>query len=172
MAKLAHHVTLEAFVKAGGDLAATERALDTLAPVPMADVRSVQWKWHPEKRRTKVYELAKRGVTLLESATPGDDGPITVLHYRFRRRRDTAAFLARVRDGAGKEGMRALLDGLEEHLDEDGRLSLRFGLEALGKGVIRLAAKGESVFARINLAAFPKNRETCLAAARAALEGD
>ncbi len=169
MAKLVHHVTLEVFVKTGGDLAAAERALDGLAPVPMADVRAVQWKWHPEKKRTRVYELAKKGVTLLESTTPGEDGPITVLHYRFRKRHDTASFLERVRGAAGKEAVEAFLDDIEEHLDEDGRLSLRFGQEALGKGLIELAAKGESVFARVNLAAFPKNRETCVAVARQAL---
>jgi|GEM_PF-3496908 len=167
--KLAHHITLELFIKAGGSLADAEKAIDTVAPVPMSEVRAIQWKWHPEKQKTKVYELAKRGVTLLESQTPGDDGPITVLHYRFRKQRDTTNFLERVRTESGKKELAAFLKELEEHMDEDGRLSIRLDKKALEEGKVKLATKGESVFARVNLAAFPKNWETCIAAARRAL---
>jgi len=160
MVKLVHHVTLELFAKAGDD--ATERVLDTLAPIPMATVRESQWHWHPTKRATKVYEL--RGVRVEESETAGDEGTITVISYRFSRQRDINAFLA-----AARHLFPALLERLDERLDGEGRLNFRLNKEALHRQTLSLQP-GPSVMVRLKLAAYPKNEAACRATARKVLE--
>lgn len=171
MEKLAHHVTLEAFVKYGDSLSVTERAFDRLVPVPLAELHTVQWRWHPDRERTKVYALPKRGVTLFEAETEGEDGKIVVLQYRFTKQRDTAAFLERVRTELGEEERRELLNHLQEYV-EGGTLSFRLNRKALELGLLKLAERGDCVFVRITLAAFPKKEETCAAVARRALGGN
>ena len=94
--KLAHSVQIETFIKANDTPARAEDALAHVVPVPVAELRAAQWRWHPERPRTKIYELPKRGITLIESVTPGDEGSITVLQYKFTKQRDTAAFLERL----------------------------------------------------------------------------
>jgi hypothetical protein len=157
--KLAHNITIEVFVKANDSLAEAYAAIDALAPVPVKELHDVAFRWHPERERTKVYELPKKGVSLWEHPTPGEEGTITVLHYRFTKQRDTQAFLERLRTLSTSEREEFLKD-LDEHLDSKGRLVLKFDREALAVGKLSFARIG-GVVARINLAAYPKNEETC-----------
>lgn len=164
MMRFVHNVTLEVF-SPPEKLGDAERALDALVPVPMAAVRETQWKWHPAKRKTRVYDLAKRSVKVEESVTEGAEDTIVVLSYRFAKGKDTAAFVARLREGLGPKGGAGLLADLDACIDEDGRLLLRLSKAALAEGEVRLMEREEFVMVRVNLAAFPKNRETCEAAA-------
>ncbi len=164
--RLVHNVTLEVF-SPPREVAAAERTLDALVPVPMVRVRETQWRWHPDKRKTKVYELPKRGVRVEESDADG----IAILTYRFSKQKDTAAFVRKVRAGLGKEEAERLLADLDGSLDGEGRLLLRLSRKALEAGRVRPMRHEEFVMARVNLAAYPKNGATCAAAARALLEG-
>ncbi len=161
MAKLVHHVTLELFAKAGEALATTERVLDTLAPIPLATVRESQWRWHPTRRATRVYELP--GIRVEESETEGEEGVMTVISYRFSRQRDINAFLA-----AARHLFPALLERLDERLDGEGRLNFRLNKEALHHQTLSLQP-GPSVMVRLKLAAYPKNEATCRATAQRVL---
>jgi len=154
-------VTLELFVRPGE----TERALDTLAPAPLSEIRAVQWRWHPTKERTKVYGLPKRGLLLVESVTEGEEGDIVVLQCRFSKQRDTDVFLKRLQELPNGE-IEGLKENIDDYLDEDGDLILKLNRKAIELGMIRL---GKGLLVRVNLAAFPKNGETCRKAALAAL---
>lgn len=167
MAKLLHNVTLELFVKANDSIGTAYRLLDKLAPLPVEEVRGVQWRWHPERQHTRIYELPKRAISLWEAETRGEEGTITVITYRFAKQRDTKRFVDRLREAPDEERA-TILANLEEHIDADGRLMLRINLEALRKDIISLAP-GKSLMARANLAAYPKNWETCVAAAERVL---
>jgi RNA binding exosome subunit len=159
--KLVHNVTLELFVRPGE----TERALDILAPAPLSEIRAAQWRWHPMKERTRVYELPKRRLLLVESVTEGEEGDIVVLQCRFSKQHDTEAFLKRLQELPTEE-IEGLKDNIDDHLDEDGDLILTLNRKAIELGMMKL---GKGLLARINLAAFPKNSETCRKAALAAL---
>lgn len=166
MGKLIHHVTLELFSKAQEPLAASYRVLEALAPVPVAEIKEGQWHWHPERKRTKVWSSPKRKVLFLESETPGEDGPITVLTYRFSRQQDTQSFIERVRSAPEEERM-MIVEALDDHLDGEGRLLLKLDKEALAKGTVRFSGRGEKAMARVTLAAFPKSASTCRETAKA-----
>lgn len=148
MHKLIHYVILEVFQKED------PLSLNHLAPVPVEKLKEEQFRWHPEKNHTKVYELPKRGITLMESETPTDHGSLTVQTYKFEKNYDVKEFgekLAKM----PKEDRHRILNNLDEYLDESGRLLLRLSVEE----PLMLATR-PCIFARINLAAYPKNEET------------
>lgn len=161
--KLAHHVTLELFVRPGE----IEAAIDSLAPVPLAEIRLTQWRWHSTRENTKVYELQKQRVLLIESVSEGEEGDIIVLQYRFSKQRDTDTFLARLQE-LPEEELAAISKDVDHYLDADGDLLLKLNRKAAELGMLKL---GKGLLVRINLAAFPKNPRTCAAAARLALGG-
>jgi RNA binding exosome subunit len=163
MPKLLHHVTLEVFAKAHDSVIAAYEALDALVPVPVKEVLATQWRWHPEKQRTKIYELPKQKVSMWEAETPGNEGPITVITYRFTKQRDTQAFIEKLRTLAPEE-RKDILEDPEGYIDAEGKLSLRLNRKALRERRLSVE-KGPSVMARLNLAAYPKNWDTCLAVA-------
>ncbi len=165
MPKLAHHVTLEVFTKAHDSVASAYRCLDFFAPVPMKIVLETQWKWHPEKKHTKVYDLQKKGILYVESETPGEDGALTVHTYRFDKQRDVKAFVDKVQE-LPKDARQGLLNNIENNLDSEGKLKLKFDKKALAEGKLLLGGTAEKVMARINLAAYPKNWDSCVAVAR------
>jgi len=159
--RLIHNVTLELFVRPGE----TEQALEQLIPAPLTEVRQVQWSWHPTKERTRVYEMKKRGLLLIESQTPGEDGPITVIQYRFSKQKDTVAFLRKLRE-LPEEEFEELKENVNNYLDASGDLALKLNRKAAELGMLKL---GKGLLVRINLAAFPKNDETCRTTALRAL---
>jgi RNA binding exosome subunit len=159
--KLVHNVTLELFVRPGE----TERALDILAPAPLSEIRAAQWRWHPTKEKTRVYELPKRGLLLIESMTEGEEGDIVVLQCRFSKQRDTETFLKKLHE-LPQEELEELKGNIDDHLDDDGNLILKLNRKAIELGLMRL---GKGLLVRVNLAAFPKNEGTCRKAALAAL---
>ncbi len=158
MAKLVHSITLEFFLKAGSSTA----PIDAFAPVPVAKVKETQWSWHERREQTKVYELKKEGVLLFEQETVSDHGKLLILQYKFSKQRDTKVFIERLRAELPAEERAALVNGIGDVLDEDGRLCLKLGAEAASLGLLTLSKSGTSVMARLNLAAFPKTRERCV----------
>lgn len=169
VAKLLHNVTLEVFVKAHDAITTADRALNTLVPVKMDEVRRAQWFWHPRKKKTRVYPLPKRGVRVEESETMGEEGELTVVSYRFSKQRDTQAFVERLHNLAPEE-REELERNLTRHLDGEGRLFFRLNREALQTGTLTFR-KGPSVMVRLTLAAYPKNAVTLERVARQVVEG-
>ena len=165
---LAHHVTLELFIKERPAFHDPERLLDTLAPLPLATIREHQWRWHPTRVRTKVYEVRKRGVSLWESVTRGEEGPIRILRYRFTKWRDVKPFLQRLKKELPREERELLVKELPRHLDGEGRFHLRLDAGALQEGRLRLA-RGACVACTINLAAYPKRWSACAVIAKSLL---
>ena len=167
MPKLVHHVTLEVFSKAHDSIAAAYRALDALSPVPMEEVLKTQWRWHPDKEHTKVYNLPKKGVSVYEAETKANEGTMTVLTYRFTKQRDTNAFIAKLHD-APEEQREVLMTAIENNIDEEGKLKVRLDMAALDKGKVSFGGERQ-VMARMNLAAYPKNGDTCIEMAKKVL---
>ncbi len=167
--KLIHNVTIEAFARRD-TLGEMERAIDALVPVPMVIVRGTQWRRHPEKVRTRVYELPKRGVRFEESITTGSGDEIIILTYRFAKGRDMSVFGERLK-GLEEAERRAILDDPDGCLDEEGRLLLRVSKRGLREGVLRLMRREEFLMLRVKLAAYPRNAETCRVVVRSLVEG-
>lgn len=159
--KLAHHVTLELFVRPGE----TEAAIDALAPIPLSEIRFTQWHWHPTKENTKVYEIKKKKILFVESTVTGEEGEIIILQYRFSKQHDTDAFLQRLQ-ALPREELAVIAEKVDDYLDGDGDLLLKLNRKAAELGMLKL---GKGLLLRINLAAFPKNKETCKRVALTAL---
>lgn len=150
MPKLIHNVTIEFFSRG-----ASPTIIDPFVPIPLQTILQEQFKWHPERPHTKIYDLPKKGVSLWVQETDGDEGIIIVYHYRFSKQRDTNAFKDKLQQLDRSERQK-ILDNIDKHLDSKGRLQLRFSLDSFS-----LVESGECLMVKINLAAFPKNAETC-----------
>ncbi|MBR9692722.1 hypothetical protein GOV07_02190 [Candidatus Woesearchaeota archaeon] len=167
MPKLVHHVTLEVFSKAHDSIATAYRALDALVPVPMEEVLKMQWHWHPDKEHTKVYELPKKGISVHEAETAANEGTMTVLTYRFTKQRDTNAFIAKLKE-IPAEQRKEIMASVDTNIDEKGKLKVRLDMDTLDKGKVSLGGERQ-VMARLNLAAYPKNWDTCIELAKKVL---
>jgi RNA binding exosome subunit len=135
-----HSVELRAYCHATEEEARVEKALRTLSP---------------------------EGEVEVEKAEGHHGNPILLMTRRLREPEEIAGFWRRVR-GAG--ALPRVLEGLEDRIDEEAVLHLRFDKQRAFAGAIDLARHDDVVVVRAKVAAHPAKRANAVRAARAYLE--
>lgn len=127
--KVVHNISVEAFMYPTEDLKKVRKALDLILP-----------------------EKAKLGKRELESYY----GPaITKLTYRTDKAAEIKKVLERITSALTREERKAVVESLDDRMDDNGCLFLRFDKQKAYSGELALAYKGDTIKAVIKVAAFP-----------------
>lgn len=129
--KVVHNIALEAFVYPTEELKKVEKALSLILP---------------EKAKLKNEEV--------ESFY----GPrIAKLTFRADKAAEIKAMLQKIVSGLSKEERQAIVNTIDERMDENGSLFLRFNKQKAHAGKLVLDYKGDAIKTVIKIASFPAN---------------
>ncbi|WP_461866555.1 RNA-binding protein [Thermococcus sp.] len=145
----AHHIRLITFIHATEDEDKVLEAIATFIPA----------------------EIDKDDVLFDVVETTGYFGnPIKVVNVEIKRSRAVKAFLREFKDLLGEDDKRYLLDHLDEKIDEDGTLYMRFNKQKAYLGELKVDEGEDVIQVKIKVKAFPMRKETVVKAVREWLE--
>ncbi len=150
MAKLeAHHVRLTTFIHATEDEDKVLEAIGTLIPEEV-DEEDV------------IFDIAE---------TSGYFGnPIKVVNVEIKRSKAVRAFLSELRELLSEGDRRYLLENLDEKIDEEGTLYIRFSKQKAYLGELEIDEGEDVIQVRIKVKAFPMRKEAVIKAVKEWLE--
>ncbi len=150
MAKLqAHHVRLTTFIHATEDEDKVLEAIGTLIPEEV-DEEDV------------IFDIAE---------TSGYFGnPIKVVNVEIKRSKAVRAFLRELRELLSEDDRRYLLENLDEKVDEEGTLYIRFSKQKAYLGELEIDEGEDVIQVRIKVKAFPMRKEAVIKAVKEWLE--
>ncbi|WP_461863977.1 RNA-binding protein [Thermococcus sp.] len=150
MAKLqAHHVRLTTFIHATEDEDKVLEAIGTLIPEEV-DEEDV------------IFDIAE---------TSGYFGnPIKVVNVEIKRSKAVRAFLSELRELLSEGDRRYLLENLDEKVDEEGTLYIRFSKQKAYLGELEIDEGEDVIQVRIKVKAFPMRKEAVIKAVKEWLE--
>lgn len=90
--------------------------------------------------------------------------PVTILQAHVKGR-DCKRFIELLKSKLPEYELDRLKNELDERIDDDCCLHIRFDKQAAYKGIVQLAATTDTIAAEIKLKAFPARRENAIAAA-------
>ena len=129
--KVVHNITLEAFAYPTEDLKKVKKALSIILP---------------EKAKLKTEEI--------ESYY----GPsITKLSFLASKASDVRAMLEKITSKLSKEDKQKIVNTLDERMDENGCLFLRFNKQEAYNGKLMLEYSGDTIKVVVKIASFPIN---------------
>ena len=91
--------------------------------------------------------------------------PITILQARIKGK-NCDRFIEMLRSKITEQELERLGLELDERIDDEGRLHIRFDKQAAYKGKVQLAVTADTIAAEIKLKAYPATRENAVLAAR------
>ncbi len=150
MAKLkAHHVRLTTFIQATEDEDKVLEAIATFIPDGIDD------------------DDVKVG---MEETTGFFGNPIKVVNVEIKRSKAVRKFLEHFKDILSEKDKQYLLENLDEKVDEEGTLYVRFNKQKAYLGEAEIDEGADVVQARIKVQAFPMRKEAVVKAVREWLE--
>jgi RNA binding exosome subunit len=145
----AHHVRITTFIQATEDEDKVLEAIGTFIP----------------------DEIDDDDVLFDVEETKGFFGnPIKVVNVEIKRSRAVRAFLNHFRELLSEEDRRYILENLEEKVDEEGTLYVRFNKQKAYLGEPEIDEGGDTIQVRIKVKAFPMRKEAVVKAVREWLE--
>ncbi len=152
MAKIrAHHVRITTFIQATEDEDKVLEAVGTFIP----------------------EEIEDEDVTLDVDETTGFFGnPIKVVNVEIKRSKAVRKFLDHFRELLSEEDRRYILENLDEKVDEEGTLYVRFNKQKAYLGEPEVDEGGDTIQVRIKVKAFPMRKESVVKAVREWLGGE
>ncbi|ASI99871.1 RNA-binding protein [Thermococcus celer] len=146
MAKIrAHHVRITTFIQATEDEDKVLEAVGTFIP----------------------EEIEDEDVTLDVDETTGFFGnPIKVVNVEIKRSKAVRKFLDHFRELLSEEDRRYILENLDEKVDEEGTLYVRFNKQKAYLGEPEVDEGGDTIQVRIKVKAFPMRKESVVKAVR------
>ena len=145
----AHHVRITTFIQATEDEDKVLEAIATFIP----------------------DEIDDDDVLFDVDETTGFFGnPIKVVNVEIKRSRAVRAFLDHFRELLSEEDRRYLLEHLDEKVDEEGTLYVRFNKQKAYLGEPEIDEGGDTIQVRIKVKAFPMRKEAVMKAVREWLE--
>ncbi|MFA4934843.1 MAG: RNA-binding domain-containing protein [Candidatus Methanoperedens sp.] len=90
--------------------------------------------------------------------------PVTILHAHVKGR-NCRRFIELLKSKLPEHELDRLKNELDERIDDDCCLHIRFDKQAAYNGIVQLAATTDTIAAEIKLKAFPARRENAIAAA-------
>ena len=145
----AHHVRLTTFIQATEDEDKVLEAIGTFIPEEIDD-------------EDIIFDVEE---------TKGFFGnPIKVVNVEIKRSRAVRAFLKHFKELLSEEDKRYILENLDEKVDEEGTLYVRFNKQRAYLGEAEVDEGGDTVPVRIKVKAFPMRKETVVKAVREWLE--
>ncbi|NJE75436.1 RNA-binding protein [Thermococcus sp. ES12] len=145
----AHHVRITTFIQATEDEDKVLEAIATFIP----------------------DEIDDDDVLFDVDDTTGFFGnPIKVVNVEIKRSRAVRAFLDHFRELLSEDDRRYLLEHLDEKVDEEGTLYVRFNKQKAYLGEPEIDEGGDTIQVRIKVKAFPMRKEAVMKAVREWLE--
>jgi RNA binding exosome subunit len=135
----AHHVRITTFIQATED---EDKVLDAIATFIPEDIDDDDVYF--DVNETKGYF----------------GNPIKVVNTEIKRSRAVRAFLKNLKELLTDEDKRYILEHLDEKVDEEGTLYLRFNKQKAYLGEVELDEGADVVQVRIKVKAFPMKKET------------
>ena len=150
MAKLrAHHVRLTTFIQATED---EDKVLDAIAT------------FIPE-------EIDEDDIIFDIDETKGFFGnPIKVVNVEIKRSKAVRTFLDYFKELLSEEDKRYIIENLDEKVDEEGTLYVRFNKQRAYLGDVEIDEGADVIQARIKVKAFPMRKDAVVKAVREWLE--
>ena len=145
MALKAHHVRLTTFVHATEDEDKVLEAVGTLIPEEIDD-EDVHFE--------------------VEETTGFFGNPIKVVNVEIKRSKAVRAFLKHFRELLDEDARRYILENLDEKVDDEGTLYVRFNKQKAYLGEVEVDEGGDTIQVRIKVKAFPMRKETVVKAVR------
>lgn len=143
---------------------------------------SAQATEDPEKVRSalklllppSVQSAKKDLITVHETVTTGYHGnPIIVMEAELKRNKDCQYVFDRIREHLGPAGISRLAGELENRVDDDCNLYIRFNKQEAYLGKLMTTAKSDSILVRIKIKAYPARADKAIQMARSLLgEGE
>jgi len=143
---------------------------------------SAQATEDPEKVRSALKllfpprgRLAKKdSITVHETITTGyHDNPIIVMEAELKQNKDCQYLVDRIREHLGPAGISQLAAELENRVDDDCNLYIRFNKQEAYLGKLMTTTKSDSILIRMKIKAYPARADKAIQAARLFLgEGD
>ncbi len=96
--------------------------------------------------------------------------PIKVVNVEIKRSKAVRAFLRHLKELLDESSRRYILENLDEKIDDDGTLYIRFNKQKAYIGEIEIDEGGDVIQVRIKAKAFPMRKETVVKAVREWLE--
>jgi RNA binding exosome subunit len=145
----AHHVRITTFIQATED---EDKVLDAIATFIPEDIDDDDVYF--DVNETKGYF----------------GNPIKVVNAEIKRSRAVRAFLKNLKELLTDEDKRYILEHLDEKVDEEGTLYLRFNKQKAYLGEVELDEGADVVQVRIKVKAFPMKKEAVVKDVREWLE--
>ena len=143
---------------------------------------SAQATEDPEKVRSALKlllppkgRLAKKdSITVHETITTGyHANPIIVMEAELKQNKDCKYLVDRIREHLGPAGISQLAAELENRVDDDCTLYIRFNKQEAYLGKLMTTTKSDSILVRMKIKAYPARPDKAIQAARSLLgEGD
>ncbi len=139
---------------------------------------SAQATEDPEKVRSALKLLLpppgrtakKDSIIVNETITTGyHDNPIIVMEADLKQNKDCQYLVDRIREHLGPAGISRLAAELENRVDDDCNLYIRFNKQEAYLGKLMTTTKSDSILIRIKIKAFPARPEKAIQAARSLL---
>ncbi len=139
---------------------------------------SAQATEDPEKVRSALKLLlpppglsAKKDSTMVhETITTGYHGnPIIIMEAELNRNKDCQYVFDHIREHLGSAGISRLAAELENRVDHDCSLYIRFNKQEAYLGKLMTTTKSDSILVRIKIKAYPANPEKAIQIARSLL---
>ena len=149
MALRAHHVRLTTFIHATEDEDKVLEAIGTFIPEEIDD-EDVHFD--------------------VEETTGFFGNPIKVVNVEIKRSKAVRAFLKHFRELLDENARRYILENLDEKVDDEGTLYVRFNKQKAYLGEVEVDEGADVIQVRIKVKAFPMRKETVVKAVREWLE--
>ncbi|WP_457741295.1 RNA-binding protein [Thermococcus sp.] len=145
----AHHVRLTTFIQATEDEDKVLEAIGTFIPEEIDD-------------EDVIFDI--------DETTGFFGNPIKVVNVEIKRSKAVRAFLRHFKELLDENAKRYILDNLEEKVDDEGTLYIRFNKQKAYLGEVEVDEGADVVQVRIKVKAFPMRKETVVKAVREWLE--
>lgn len=147
---IAHTLIIEVFVLPGEDIKTIKKKFLGLFP----------------------FDLKEEEIPLEQKTAIGfNEQKIKIFRVTLSKRRYIKEFLLDLIENLAKETKKVILNQAERRLDENFNFFLRFDKNLLlNENEYRLTERGNCIFIKFKIAAFPKNKENALAIIKELLE--
>jgi len=102
----------------------------------------------------------------VEETTGFFGNPIKVVNVEIKRSKAVRAFLKHFRELLDEDARRYILENLDEKVDDEGTLYVRFNKQKAYLGEVEVDEGGDTIQVRIKVKAFPMRKETVVKAVR------
>ncbi|MCD4702698.1 MAG: RNA-binding protein [Methanosarcinaceae archaeon] len=139
-----HYIIVRATAHATEDVSRVREALDLFLPVPAGKSKD---------HKDLVDALEVQGHY---------GNPITMLSAKIDNKTQTSAVVKYIREHLSDKDVITLNKEIQERLDDDQLLFLRFNKQKAYQGLLELSSSSDAIVVRIKIATYPKNREKAM----------